>query len=219
MGYVYCITNTLNDKRYVGISIHDPEKDRIARHLGGKGNLLIARALKKDGRNAFTYEILESDVFPGFLPDLEVFYIKKFNCMSPHGYNLNSGGTHAIPSAETCRKMSEAHQGKKRGPRSAETRRKISEANKGKQHNKGRTLSKEHRRKLSEAHQGRTLSVETRRKQSEAKLSPHHAPAKLFWDSLSAEMSLKEKRKLFHQKFQSVPPPTRYRWIQCWTRR
>ena len=160
MGYVYKITNTVNNKSYIGISIHEPEKDRIQKHLSGRGNRIIANAVKKYGKDAFTYEILEENVFDEFLPDLEVAYIANFNTIAPHGYNLDSGGGGAgSPSAEARRKMSEAHKGRKF---SAEHRRKLSETG------KGRKFSAEHRRKLSEAHKNRKFSAEHRRKLSEA---------------------------------------------------
>ena len=186
MGYVYKITNTVNGKAYIGISIHEPTQGRIREHLSGRGNRIIARAVKKYGKEVFTYEILEANVFDEFLPDLEVAYIANFNTVRPHGYNLTSGGDHAIPSEETRRKISEAQKNRtfseqhrrknseaKSGknnpnfgkPRSAETRRKISEAQKGKK------LSAEHIRKLSEAHKGKKLpprSTEHCRKISEA---------------------------------------------------
>ena len=196
MGYVYMITNTVNQKKYIGISIHEPEKGRIKRHLSGQGNRIIANAVKKYGQDAFIYELLEADVFDAFLPELEVYYIAEFNTVRPHGYNLTHGGDHAIPSeetrrkisesntgkkhsAETCRKLSEAHKGKKRSPHSAETRRKISESNTGKKRSaeerlknsesqKGRKHSAETRRKMSEVRKGRIISTETRRKLSEA---------------------------------------------------
>ena len=158
MGYVYKITNTINNKAYVGISIHEPEKDRIQKHLSGQGNRIIARAIKKYGKDAFTYEVLEENVFDEFLPDLEVAYIANYNTVAPHGYNLTYGGDHKVPSEDTRRKMSEAH----KNP-SAETRRKMSEAHKGKK------LSEEHRRKISEAGKGRKHSAETRRKMSKAR--------------------------------------------------
>ena len=212
MGYVYKITNTVNNKSYIGISIHEPEKGRIKRHLSGQGNRIIANAVKKYGKDAFTYEVLEANVFDEFLPDLEVAYIANFNTVAPHGYNLDSGGYHAIPSEKARRKMSEAHKGKKRKPHSAETRRKISEAHKGRKRSeearrnmseahKGRGLSKkhrqkiseamkgkdrseEHRSKLSEAMKGKTHTAEARRKMSEAKNGKKHPN---FGKSLSAE--------------------------------
>ena len=172
MGYVYKITNTINNKSYIGISIHEPEKRRIKDHLSGRGNRVIARAVKKYGRDAFTYEILEADVFDEFLPELEVTYIANFNTVAPHGYNLDSGGSHKIPSEETRRKLSKASKGRKLPPRSAEHRRKISEARKGK---KLKPLTEEHRRKISEAQKGeknhnfgKTPPEETRLKMSKA---------------------------------------------------
>ena len=150
MGYVYKITNTVNQKSYIGISIHEPEKGRIEDHLTGKGNRILANSVRKHGRNAFIYEILEENVFSEFLSDLEIHYIKKFNTVTPNGYNLTDGG----------------EVGKKH---SLESRRKMSEAKKGRtSHMKGKTHSPETRRKLSEAHKGRRQSAETRRKKSEA---------------------------------------------------
>jgi len=168
MGYVYKITNTVNGKAYIGFSIHEPEKRRIRQHLSGQGNRIIAKAVKKYGKDAFVCEVLEANVFDEFLPDLEVAYIAKHNTVAPHGYNLDSGGG-GIPSEETRKKISESRKGKKHPqfgkPLSAETRRKISEALKGREH------SADTRRKLSEAHKGKTrkpLSTDTRCKISEA---------------------------------------------------
>ena len=92
MGYVYKITNTRNNKSYIGISIHEPTNGRIRHHLSGYGNQCIANAVKKYGKDAFTYEVLEANVFDEFLPDLEVAYIAEFNTFVPNGYNLTRGG-------------------------------------------------------------------------------------------------------------------------------
>ena len=193
MGYVYMITNTVNQKSYIGISIYEPEKGRIKEHLSGRGNRVLANAVKKYGKDAFTYEVLEANVFDEFLPDLEIAYIAKINTVAPHGYNLTSGGEKSKKfSEDTRRKMSQARKGKKSSvetirkmsgennpnfgkPRSAKTRRKISEAQKGKiisaetrrklsEVNKGKKLSEEHRRKIS----GKPKSAEMRRKLSES---------------------------------------------------
>ena len=163
MGYVYKITNTVNNKAYIGISIHEPIKGRIKDHLSGKGNRIIANAVKKYGRDAFTYEILEADVFDEFLTRLEVAYIANYNTVAPYGYNLTYGGEVAkAVSDESRQKMSETRKGKRF---SKEHRRKLSEARKGK---KRKPFSAEHCRKLSEANKGKTRSAETRRKMSEA---------------------------------------------------
>ena len=180
MGYVYKITNTVNNKSYIGISIHEPEKRRIRDHLSGRGNRVIANAVKKYGLDAFTYEVLEANVFDEFLPDLEVAYIANYNTVAPNGYNLDAGGSHKTFSEETRRKMSEAHKGKKPSP---ETRRKMSEAHKNpseetrrkmSERQKGRKLSKETRRKISKANKGKTRSEEHCRKLSEARKGKNH---------------------------------------------
>ena len=132
MGSIYKITNTVNGKAYIGQTIHDAEKTRIPRHFSGHGSALIDHAIKKYGRDAFTYEILHDCIIPEFLDTLEIEAIEKFNTIAPHGYNLTTGGGGSSPCEETRRKLSEARKGKPGKPHSEETRRKISEANTGK---------------------------------------------------------------------------------------
>lgn len=61
------------------------------------------------------------------------------------------------------------NKGKKMPPISEETRRKMSKAKKGKPaHNKGKSMSEEQKRKISETLKGHTTSEETKRKLSEA---------------------------------------------------
>ena len=163
MGYIYKITNTVNGKAYIGISIHNPEKGRIREHLTGRGNRILANAVKKYGRDAFTYEILEENVSSELLPDLEVAYIAKFETVAPFGYNLTTGGEIGkTPSEETLQKMSEAKKGENNpnyGKTHPEkTRRKISEALSGENNpNSGKPHSEEHCRKISEAHTGKKM--------------------------------------------------------------
>ena len=110
MGYVYMIINTVNGKAYIGKSIYDPEKRRIKAHLSGHGNRLLADAVKEYGnQDAFTYEVLEANVFDEFLPDLEKAYIAKYNTVAPHGYNLTHGGEGAgRPCDETRQRLPES---------------------------------------------------------------------------------------------------------------
>lgn len=208
MGYVYKITNTVNQKAYIGISIHEPEKRRIRDHLSGYGNRIIAEAVKKYGRDAFTYEVLEKNVFPELLPDLEVAYIEKFNTVAPNGYNLTHGGEVAKrPSAETLHKMSEIHKGEKH-------------------YNFGKTLSADHRLKISKANSGekhynfgKTLPKKTRQKISEAKRQPRHPDYNLahsYFFFLSPELSLTEKRRLMYSKFPNIGKDTIRKWVRKW---
>ena len=173
MGYIYKITNTVNNKAYIGISVNEPEKERIKRHLSGQGNRIIAMSIKKYGIDAFAYEILEENVFDELLPEFERAYIAKFNTVSPHGYNLTWGGevTKKL-SPETRRKLSISHKGQnpwnkgKKMPPGYGFR--NSEVHKGNTYRKGKTHSTETRRKISKAHTGKKHSDEHRQKISEA---------------------------------------------------
>ena len=115
MGYIYKITNTVNSKSYIGISVNHPIKSRgrtIAHLNGYGGNQLINDDLEIHGKNAFKVDILESNIFPEVLPDLEKFYIAKYNTVEPDGYNRTHGGERAKrPSDEVRRKQSEAKMG------------------------------------------------------------------------------------------------------------
>ena len=219
MGYVYKITNTVNQKHYIGISIHEPETGRIKKHLTGHGNRILANAVKKYGRDAFIYEILEDNVFPELLPDLEIAYIKEFNTVRPNGYNLTYGGEGGIPCEETREKISRAKQGESR---SQETREKISRAKQGKPlsqktrkkiglANRGKSHSQETREKISRALRGKSHSQEIRKKISRACrgrpawnkgkfLSPDKEPARELFFSLPITLPLSERRKIVGKK-------------------
>lgn len=197
MGYVYKITNTVEGKSYIGATINAPEKRRIREHLSGQGNRLIADAVKKYGKDTFTYEVLEANVGDERLPELELAYIEKFNTYAPHGYNLTHDGTgHGIPSENTRRKLSEINKGENHpffGKKHSEkSRRKISEAHKGEKNanfgkpvsetqkrkiseaNRGRKRSDAHKRRISEANSGRKFSESHKRKISEANKGENH---------------------------------------------
>ena len=115
MGYVYKITNTENKKLYIGVSLNNPVKSRgrIIAHLNGYGgNSLINDDLKEYGKKAFKVELLEFGIFPEFLPDLEKFYIAKYNTVEPNGYNRTHGGEkNKRPSDKVRQKQSKAKMG------------------------------------------------------------------------------------------------------------
>ena len=77
-----------------------------------------------------------------------------------------------------------------------------------------RLQNHEHRRKLSESLKGRKLSEETRRKMSEAMQSPERMIAREFFFSLSSDMPLTEKRKRLRQRFPDKHHSTICRWCK-----
>lgn len=101
MGIIYCFTNNINGKKYIGQSIN-----RDTRYRGHKSayknpnnpdyNALIHKAFRKYGFENFTYEILVDNIDDiELLNQLEIYYIKKFNSQIPNGYNIKSGGWNA----------------------------------------------------------------------------------------------------------------------------
>ena len=94
--YVYLITNTLNDKKYVGQTKRNL-KERWYEHLKKSNNIKINKlSLKNDiillGKEYFKLEILKECSSLIELNYYEKFFIQKYNTIQ-EGYNLNSGGT------------------------------------------------------------------------------------------------------------------------------
>lgn len=103
MGYIYKITNILNQKSYIGKTIRDPEIRWNEHKQDNKHpNLPLQRAFKKYGIDSFSFEIIE-EVKEELLDEREKYYIKKFNTYK-QGYNATLGGeggvTHTLPKEE-----------------------------------------------------------------------------------------------------------------------
>lgn len=98
MGIIYCYTNLINNKKYIGQTIN-PEQ-RYKQHLSSAFNpndkeydSLIHRAFRKHGFNNFQYNILIDDIDDiDLLNNLEKYYIKHFETLTPNGYNIEPGG-------------------------------------------------------------------------------------------------------------------------------
>lgn len=98
VGIVYCYTNKINGKKYVGQTInpeqrYNSHKSNYQNSNSTEYNSLIHKAFRKYGYDNFTYEILVKDIDDiHVLNELEIYYIKKFNCQAPNGYNVEIGG-------------------------------------------------------------------------------------------------------------------------------
>ncbi len=181
---IYCHTNRITGKSYVGQSCNGMEH-RWKGHVksAGKCDLLFANAIRKHGPDAFDHALLEQHESQEDADEAEDFFIQYLGTMAPNGYNLRGGGSHGRPSEEMRQKISAARKGRKlseehrrnmsaaqKGRKfSAEHRRNISEAHKGQKH------SEESRRKISAAAKGRKLSEESRRKISSARKGQKHS--------------------------------------------
>lgn len=94
-GSVYLIKNSVNGKVYVGQTIQPVER-RFKQHLKlpkASQKQLIYKAIKKYGKDKFSYEILIEGIDNyKDLNELEELYIIKYDSMIPNGYNLCPGG-------------------------------------------------------------------------------------------------------------------------------
>ena len=89
-GVVYLIMNLINGKIYIGQTKRGIEK-RFKEHA--RSNSLIGRAIREYGKENFKCEILAECSESGQLNEIEKFYIAKFNCKFPNGYNFTEGGS------------------------------------------------------------------------------------------------------------------------------
>jgi group I intron endonuclease len=88
---IYCITNKINGKKYIGQSINIKERWHSEKQNRGN-NKHLTRAMEKYGRENFDFSIIE-ECPKELLDTKEEEYIKKFNSNNVEfGYNIAPGG-------------------------------------------------------------------------------------------------------------------------------
>lgn len=102
MGIIYCFTNLINNKKYVGQSINDDgaryknHKHAYKSEKSCEYDSPLHRAMRKYGFENFSYEILAKDIDNiSILNELECYYIQEYNSLIPNGYNIEPGGKNA----------------------------------------------------------------------------------------------------------------------------
>lgn len=155
---LYCHTNRINGKQYVGITKRGSEK-----RWGASGSRYkkqaIGAAIQKYGWENFDHEILLTGLTKEEAEAEEKRLVRELGTLAPNGYNLTTGGNLGCEvSDETREKLRAINIGK---PKSESVKAKVSAAQKGK------IVSEETRRKISEARKGIRESEEWRRRISE----------------------------------------------------
>ena len=103
MAYIYCITNNINQKKYIGKTSNSDPQVRWKQHLQAaryKENSVayssihtmpICRAIKKYGEINFKFEVLE-ECAEESINEREEYFIKEYNTADGAGYNCTYGG-------------------------------------------------------------------------------------------------------------------------------
>lgn len=98
---IYKITNTINNKIYIGQSIHIEQ--RWKEHLSGRGCKALYQDFLLYGTRNFTFEILEICIDDMELREREKFWVHYYNSYMD-GYNGNEGGDSVIQAIESTKK-------------------------------------------------------------------------------------------------------------------
>jgi len=203
-GVAYLITNTVNGKKYVGVTKRPPNKRWQAhrRAIAVDATRPLYRAMHKHGIASFAFEVIASALTPSSLCELERILVAQHGSFWQlgRGYNLTLGGDGQLGrehTAQTRAKMSATRTGKafsqahraamaagKIGKKSsAQTRARISEAK------AGRPMSPNTRAALAQANTGRrktTEEIEKLRKSKEFQRRPILTPAGRFESVMAA---------------------------------
>lgn len=114
---VYCLTNKINNKKYIGIT----KQDVLKRWKSGKGYkkpTRIGSAIAKYSWNNFDKKVLFENLTSEEASQKEIELIKELDTINK-GYNVQSGGfnsNNGIVSEETKRRLSISHKGQHSSP-------------------------------------------------------------------------------------------------------
>ena len=110
-GEIYIIKNNINNKVYVGQTIHGYKKRFCGhKHESKSIDRPLYRAFRKYGIDNFYIELLEDNIPYDKLDEREVFWINYYDCVNPKGYNISYGGK-AYRTEEERTRMSELVKG------------------------------------------------------------------------------------------------------------
>lgn len=112
-GYIYCFTNLINNKKYIGSTISKPNI-RYNQHIYNSKepnnphyNYPLYTAIRKYGLENFTFEILFEKEYENEeeIRIIEKDFINKYDCISPKGYNQTDETIHPLMTPEIIEKV------------------------------------------------------------------------------------------------------------------
>ena len=116
---IYQITNVANGKVYVGQTTMDLAR-RWDCHVAAakRGSTLLARAIRKHGREGFRVEPIVRIKNEADLDGAEQFWIEQHRCVAPRGYNLTVGGQKSggKQPPDVCARKSASHRRRYQDP-------------------------------------------------------------------------------------------------------
>jgi hypothetical protein len=144
-GQIYLITNSLDDKKYVGQSLSHRKNKNKYKPFGFEGRFkdhiseaicntkkkqcnYLNNAIRAYGKDKFTV-VLVKTCLPSEMDLWEQYYIREYNTLYPNGYNLTVGGKVFKHSIDYQNKITNLNEPKKRGgciERTDDTRKKMS---------------------------------------------------------------------------------------------
>lgn len=152
--YVYITTNTVNGKQYVG----DHTTKKLNDSYIGSGRPIFQQAVKLYGKENFKKEILQFFSTKHAAFNAQEKYIKKYNTLTPNGYNISPKGGHMFKGSvsENTKELIRKSKLGENNPMFGKP-----PGNKGKQMTveqiqkmKDHKFSDDHRKHLSDSHKG-----------------------------------------------------------------
>lgn len=169
---VYCLTNTVNGKQYVGMT-----RRSLNARFGSNGRnyekcSAIWGAIKEFGWENFSHEILADGLTYEEACEKEKQFIVELNSRTPYGYNLEGGGYEGKDVSPRVRNlMIERNIRWRNDP---EHKAYLSKKNSGSGNpNYGKVTSAETKEKLRQAHLGKKHSAETIQKMKDRHTKYH----------------------------------------------
>jgi group I intron endonuclease len=84
MLYIYCYTNLINQKRYIGATSQEPS-ERWKAHPKAQSEL--GEDIRKFGLDNFKVEVIDTAETVEELLEREKYWVKEYNTLTPNGYN------------------------------------------------------------------------------------------------------------------------------------